>query len=139
MSKYFAKEQLYELPSGNLFHPLRYIIRDGTLNWSHALRSKQNDSVFIPSVLAHEQHIIKTAHRLEELNTWLMLPNFELHECLVPDHWYNPEHEELAEGIGVYFRHNVFSNAYVLQKLTPHIKPHEELDIRGKSVYFKRC
>ena len=139
MSKYFAKEQLYDLPSGNLFHPLRYIIRDGTLNWSNALRTKQDDNLFIPSNLAHEQHIIKTAQRLEELNTWIMQPEFELHDCLIPDQWYNPCNSELSQGISVYFRHRIFSNNYVYQKLLPHIKPHEDMELRDNHVFFKRC
>ena len=139
MQKYFTKGLLYDLPSGNSVHPSRCIIRDGTICWHDALRCKQSGRVRIPDELAHEQHILKTAQRLEELNTWLSLPEFELHECLIPHEWFNPDKEWLSEGISVYIKHALLSNKYVIKALAPHVKPHEELEVRDEWLFFKRC
>ena len=139
MQKYFTKGLLYDLPSGNSFHPARCIIRDGTLTWNDALFDKAEGVSYLPSEHCHEQHIVKTAQRLEELNTWLMQPTFELHDCIVPTSWFNPTRDYLTEGISVYFKHSLFSNKLTYEKLTPHIKSHEELDIRDEMLFFKRC
>ena len=139
MQKYFTKGYLYELPSGLTAHPSRCIIRDGSITWSDALRTKQDDCLYIPAEQCHEQHIIKTAHRLEELNFWLTLPTFELHDCIVPYEWFNPTKEWLSEGISVYFKHSTLSNKLTFAKLEPHIKPHEELEVRDNYLFFKRC
>ena len=64
MSKHIAQHHFYQLPSGSAVHPCRLIQKDGTLMWKHAVPS-------IPLEEAHEQHIIKTAQRLEELNSWV--------------------------------------------------------------------
>ncbi len=139
MQKYFTKGYLYELPSGLTAHPSRCIIRDGTITWSDALRAKPDGDLHLPSEHCHEQHIIKTAHRLEELNIWSSVAGFDLHDCLLPYEWFNPEKEWLNDGISVYFKHTVLSNKLTYQKLIPHIKPHEELEVREDYLFFKRC
>ena len=107
MSKHLAKDCLYELPSGNLVHPCRLIIRDGTLMWKHAFLSL-NQFTSLPATQAHEQHIIKTAQRLEELNMWVS-QDLEPWQSFVPLAWYNPEDPLLYQGISVYFQHSVHS------------------------------
>ena len=139
MHKYFKEDFFYNLPSGNSYHPARCIIRDGTLTWSDALHSKEDNRVFLPIEQAHEQHIIKTAQRLEELNTWLMKSTSELHDCFKPHEWFNPLKQELHQGIALYFTHRLYSPYYVHMALEPHIKPHESLEIHGEQLFFKRC
>ena len=129
----------YDLPSGNSYHPSRCIIKDGCLTWSDALHSKIDNDVYLPTELAHEQHIIKTAQRLEELNSWLVQPDFELHHCICPYNWFNLSDNELAEGISLYFNHRIYSIDFTYEKLTPHIKPHEDLEVRGEYLFYKRC
>ena len=69
MSKHISKETFYPLPSGANVHPCRLIQRDGTLMWKHALLC--SNEIHLPKNQAEEQHIIKTAQRLEELNSWV--------------------------------------------------------------------
>lgn len=138
MQKYFAAHTLYPLPSDTSVHPSRLIIRDGTLTWRDALHCKLTDVQYLPTELAHEQHIIKTAQRLEELNTWAS-QGLELWECIKPRSWYNPMEDELCEGISLYFLHTVLSPKLTMSRLKPHIKAHEELEMRGKYLFFKRC
>ena len=69
MSKHLSAAHLYNLPSGNCVHPCRLIHKDGTLMWKHAITYK-DDIVYLPEREAQEQHIIKTAQRLEELNSF---------------------------------------------------------------------
>ena len=76
MQKFFMPGVLYEFPSKNHYHINRCIVRDGTLMWSDALYSKLDECINVPKELAHEQHIVKTAQRLEELNSWLVQPDF---------------------------------------------------------------
>ena len=128
MQKYFVEGTFYQLPSGNKYYPSRLIIRDGTLTWKDACRQH------IPQDLAHEQHIIKTAQRVEELNTWVSQGR-DPWECLKPVHWYCPE----TEGISICFKHVIFPNKLIYEKLIPHIKPHEELEMNEKYLFFKRC
>jgi len=45
----------------------------------------------------------------------------------------------LSDGISVYFKHTVLSNKLTYQKLIPHIKSHEELEVRDEYLFFKRC
>jgi hypothetical protein len=70
MSKHITPGYMYSFPSGLVVHPCRLIQRDGTLMWKHALLY-QNE-LTLPVNEAHEQHIIKTAQRLEELNSWCL-------------------------------------------------------------------
>ena len=136
MTKHLAKECLYQLPSGNLVHPCRLIVRDGTLMWKHALL--YNGNLSVPQSEAHEQHIIKTAQRLEELNSWVSR-DLDVWQCLVPIHWYSPTNDELSTGYSVYFKHAVFDNQHTYDCLAPHILPHETLSICENFLLFKRC
>lgn len=138
MQKYFAEGTFYPLPSGNNYHPARLIIRDGTLTWKDALHCRLTNKTYIPSDLAHEQHIIKTAQRMEELNTWASI-NMELWECIKPVQWYNPTVEGFEEGITLKFKHLAFSNKLMWTRLVPHIKPHESLTSGPEYLSFKRC
>ena len=87
---------------------------------------------------AHEQHIIKTAQRLEELNSWVS-SDLEAWDCLMPTAWYVPEDPELNEGIAVYFKHTKRHIDHIYSALTSHILDHEHLEIRNKYLYFRRC
>ena len=136
MQKYFAEGTFYNLPSGNKFHPQRLIIRDGTLTWRDALACE--GVVHIPQDLAHEQHIIKTAQRVEELNSWCS-QSMELWHCIKPLAWFKPDVKELSEGICLYFEHTVLRTKTAYAKLIPHIKDHEELEVRDNCLLFKRC
>ena len=108
MSKHVAASYLYTLPSGNRAHPNRLFFRDGSIMWKHALLFNKS-YLTIPTNEAHEQHIIKTAQRLEELNSWVS-QDLEPWECLTPDCWYNPEDPELSEGISLYLHHSIHSS-----------------------------
>ena len=136
MSKHISGDHFYNLPSGLRVHPCRLIHKDGTLMWKHALL--HHNEVSIPVCESHEQHIIKTAQRLEELNSWVS-SDLETWDCLMPHAWYVPEDPELAEGISVYFKHTERQNDYVYRKLSLHILDHEHLEIRNKYLYFRRC
>ena len=138
MQKYFAEGTFYEMPSGNKYHPNRLIIRDGTLTWRDALHCKETGKTYLPTELAHEQHIIKTAQRVEELNTWVSQGK-ELWQCIKPRMWFNPTNEALAEGISMYFTHELYTNKLTSTKLIPHIKPHEEIEQRCNLLFFNRC
>ena len=104
--------------------------------WKHALL--YNNETFIPETEAQEQHIIKTAQRLEELNSWVS-QGLELWESFVINKWYVPFDDELSKGISVYFNHFTFDLPYTFEKLSPHIQAHETLDIRDNYLYFRRC
>ena len=85
MSKHISPSYFYDLPSGIKVHPCRLILKDGSLMWKHALLN-QNKAV-LPECEAHEQHIVKTAQRLEELNSWVS-QDLEPWNFLVPSLWY---------------------------------------------------
>ena len=104
--------------------------------WKHALLYE--NAPFLPATEAHEQHIIKTAQRLEELNSWVSA-DLEAWECLMPIAWYVPENEELSEGISVYFKHTNRNIDCVYTALKSHILAHENLELRNKYLYFRRC
>ena len=142
MSKHLKKECLYDLPSGNSVHPCRLIIRDGTIMWKHALLNN-NEFTGLPKDQAVEQHIIKTAQRLEELNTWVS-QDLEPWECLTPYAWYDPNNPHLSDGFTVYFNHSLHSADVVYMKLKDHVQPHETLALldyfpSAPVLYFKRC
>ena len=137
MQKNIASDYFYCLPSGLRVHPFRLIVKDGSIMWKHALLYK-NHYLYVPESVAHESHIIKTAIRLEELNSWLS-SNLEPWEALVPDYWYVPDNPELAEGIAVYMHHVVHPIDVVYQELSKHILDHEVLENRGTYLYFRRC
>ena len=133
MHKNLNKELLVKLPSGNVVHPSRLIHKDGTLMWKHAM----TDCV-IPATEAQEQHIVKTAQRLEELNSWVSR-ELDVWQCLVPIHWYSPTNDELSTGYSVYFKHAVYDNEHTYDCLAPHVLPHETLSICENFLLFKRC
>jgi len=137
MSKHINKDCLYNLPSGSAVHPCRLIHKDGTLMWKHALLSHHNKAS-MPLNAGHEQHIIKTAQRLEELNSWCS-QELEPWQCFIPYAWYSPEDTELQEGICVYFTHAIYDNNSIFDTLLPHIQEHETLAQRDGLLFFKRC
>ena len=113
------------------------IHEDGTLLCKNA-RLCQKNVANIPGNQCHEQHIIKTAQRLEELSSWCS-QELEPWQCFIPYAWYSPEDTELTEGISVYFTHAIYKNADVFVTLTPHIQEHEVLELRDNLLFFKRC
>lgn len=137
MAKGLAPDSMYELPSGLEVHPWRLIHKDGTLMWKHALLH-HNHLVALPENMAHESHIIKTAQRIEELNSWVSKDR-EPWDCLMPHCWYNPEYDELSEGICLYMKHVSLPNSHVLEILKPHVLDHETLEEREVFLFFKRC
>ena len=134
--KHIAPQCLYNLPSGNSVHPCRLIHKDGTLMWKHALL--YNNKLNIPQEHAQEAHIIKTAQRLEELNSWVSL-ELEPWDCFIPAAWYVPTITELSSGISVYFKHFSQDINKVYDLLLPHIQDHETLEQRSQYLFFKRC
>jgi hypothetical protein len=96
--------------------------------WKHALLSVQHEAN-MPTCEAHEQHIIKTAQRLEELNSWVS-QELEPWQCFIPYAWYSPYDSELTEGISVYFTHAIYPNNDIYETLLPHIQEHETLEQR---------
>ena len=137
MSKHIAKSCLYNLPSGAAVHPCRLIHKDGTLMWKHALLCQDNFAN-IPTTESQEQHIIKTAQRLEELNSWCS-PELEPWQCFIPYAWYSPDDGELKDGISVYFTHAIYNNDEIFDILLPHVQQHETLERRDSLIFFKRC
>ncbi len=136
MSKHITPACMYNFPSGASFHPCRLIQRDGTLMWKHALL--YHGELNLPQSEAHEQHIIKTAQRLEELNSWVSR-DLEPWNGLQVLAWYAPQNEELSEGIGVYFKHSQYEINEIFDTLSSHIQSHETLTANNRFLYFKRC
>ena len=136
MSKHISADHFYCLPSGSKVHPCRLILKDGSLMWKHALL--HNNVANIPTTSAAEQHIIKTAQRLEELNSWMSLSS-EPWDSFVPHAWYVPSNNELDQGISVYFQHQSYDLITTLNKISPHIMDHEKLELRNNYLYFQRC
>ena len=137
MIRHISPEYFYDLPSGNRVHPCRLIQKDGSLMWKHALLC-QNEVISMPVSQAHEQHIIKTAQRLEDLNTWVS-QHLDPWEFLKPIEWYNPYNSQLCEGISVYFTHTSLSNEYVYDVLKMHLNEFESLVRNENSLLFSRC
>ena len=104
--------------------------------WKHALLYQNEHK--LPISEAHEQHIIKTAQRLEELNSWVS-HELEPWQTFIPYAWYSPFNSELTDGINVYFTHSLYDNQYIYDTLLPHIQPHETLEQRNELLFFKRC
>ena len=111
-------------------------MKDGTLMWKHALLNQNKAS--LPVCEAHEQHIIKTAQRLEELNSWVS-QDLEPWNFLVPC-------------LGMCLACLATTKVSLLTSLTRlkiqltvydiicnHTPAHETLDLRDKYIYFKRC
>ena len=137
MSKHIDQSCLFNLPSGNNVYPSRLIHKDGTLMWKHAIAYKENVA-YLPKREAQEQHIIKTAQRLEELNSWVS-QDLEPWQCFIPYAWFSPFDSELIDGISVYFTHSLYDNDYIYDTLLPHIQDHETLEQRDELLFFKRC
>jgi len=136
MSKHIDKASFITLPSGISVHPCRLIQRDGTLMWKHALLHQ--NVLTLPADQATEAHIVKTAQRLEELNSWVS-QGLEPWESICVHAWYLPTVPELSKGISVYFKHSIHDTNHTIEKLLPHIQSHETLDLRGNYLYFQRC
>ena len=136
MSKNISSTYMIQLPSGNQVHPSRLIQRDGTLMWKHALLN--NNVLSVPTEPAVEMHIIKTAQRLEELNSWVS-HGLEPWECFNVRAWYQPDDTELNKGISVYFNHSTHDLDYTYDNLLPHIQSHETLEVRSNYLFFRRC
>ena len=136
MSKHLNQSIFYHLPSGIKVHPCRLIQRDGTLMWKHACL--YNNVAVLPTEEAQEQHIIKTAQRLEELNSWVS-HGLEPWECFNVRAWYQPDDTELNKGISVYFNHSTHDLDYTYDNLLPHIQSHETLEVRSNYLFFRRC
>lgn len=137
MSKHIDIKHMYHLPSGAIVHPCRLIQKDGTITWKQALLSYGN----VPQMPRHESqenHIIKTAQRLEELNSWVS-QDLEPWQSFIPYAWYSPNDSELTDGISVYFLHAVYDNDYIYETLLPHVQDYETLEQRDELMFFKRC
>ena len=87
---------------------------------------------------AHEQHIIKTAQRLEELNSWIS-QGLEPWNSFTIKGWYQPFNPELNEGISVCFKHSTHDLDFTFENLLPHIQDHETLELREGYLFFQRC
>ena len=136
MSKHINKKSFFNLPSGASVHPCRLIQRDGTIMWKHALLYR--NEVCLPATPAEEQHIIKTAQRLEELNSWVSR-DLDVWQCLVPTMWYSPTSKELSTGYIVYFQHAIYDANKTYHCLVSHILPHESLEFAEDHLRFQRC
>ena len=135
MTKHLAKDCLYTLPSGTIIHPSRLIQRDGTLMWKHVF-TFENTFTSLPISEEHETNIIKTAHRIEELNVWVS-QSLEPWECLKPYLWYNPDNKEHTDGTALYFYHTLHDAEYTFNVLHKHTNPHETLELVHEFLYFK--
>ena len=139
MSKQISPGAFIKLPSGDEVFPKRFIHRDGTIMWKHALTS--NNRCYIPTCLAHEAHIIKTSARLEELNAWVS-QNLDPWDCLIAKSWYDPrsEHLPVSSGYACEFQHLTIKTGQVLEILEPHVQDHETLKLLPNgNLYFARC
>ena len=137
MSRHIAPGCFYNLPSGTKVHPCRLIQKDGTLMWKHALLH-QNEVTCLPETQAHEQHIIKTAQRIEELNTWVS-QDLDPWEFLKPVAWYYPNSSLLNEGISLFFQHTSLDTFDVFETLKKHLNEYETLTLKNNYLFFKRC
>jgi hypothetical protein len=137
MSKHIAPDCLLTLPSNDRVHPSRLILKDGTLMWKHAL-FYEDRLTCIPKSVAHERHIIKTAQRLEELNSWIS-QGLEPWNSFTIRGWYQPFNPELSEGISVCFTHSSHDLDFTYKNLLPHIQDHETLELRKDYLFFQRC
>jgi hypothetical protein len=137
MSRHISPEAFYNLPSGDKVHPCRLIHKDGTLMWKHALLSS-NVFQSLPLEIAHEAHIIKTAQRIEELNSWVS-QGLDPWECFRPINWYIPTLDGFEEGISVEFVHTSIPANSIFDKLLEHKQEHEALTYDGNLFKFVRC
>lgn len=132
MSRHISPDYFLTLPSGNKVHPCRLIHKDGTLMWQHAINGYKVDEQ------AHEAHIIKTAQRIEELNSWVS-QGLDPWDCLVPIKWYVPQDREFGQGISVNFVHCSIDLVQAYDVLKNHIQEHETLHVTNDHLLFSRC
>lgn len=137
MSRHISPEAFYTLPSGDKVHPCRLIHKDGTLMWKHALLSS-NVFQSLPLEIAHEAHIIKTAQRIEELNSWVS-QGLDPWEYLRPINWYMPTVDGFDQGITVEFKHTSIASGYIINKILDHKQEHETLTCENGIFKFVRC
>ena len=137
MHKNLNKDLLIDLPSGNVVHPSRLIHKDGTLMWKHAFLHN-NEFTSLPTEQAHESHIIKTAQRLEELNTWVSNA-LDPWEFLRPLKWYQPECNKYDQGIAVQFTHTSLPAELIHETLLKHKHEYETLAYDSGIFTFCRC
>lgn len=137
MSRHISPEAFYDLPSGNRVHPCRLIHKDGTLMWKHALLYN-NQLTALPTEHAHESHIIKTAMRLEELNSWVS-NGLDPWDCLRPLRWYDPSYINHDKGICVQFKHTTLPSNMIFDTLQEHTQEHETLTCDCGIFTFQRC
>ena len=104
--------------------------------WKHALLH-QNEP-YIPRDAAHEQHIIKTAQRIEELNSWVS-QHLDPWEFLKPVAWYYPNNTDLNEGISLFFKHTSLDTIDVYRTLKEHLNEFETLEQKDNYLFFRRC
>lgn len=133
MNKHIDPTVFLALPSGARVHPCRLIHKDGQLMWKHALGPEPYK---VPATTAIEQHIIKTAQRLEELASWLPATGDE--SPLLPLCWYSPTEPGFEEGIAVLLECEQEPGETYLE-LKSHVLPHETLAVAGSWLYFRRC
>ena len=136
MIRHISPDYFFDLPSGNRVHPNRLILKDGTLMWKHAL--VHQNKTLLPETQAHEAHIVKTAQRLEELNTWVS-HGLEPWDFLKPTLWYSNTKPELNEGICVYFQHTSLPSNDVFDILKKHLNDCESLVQEDTLLLFCRC
>lgn len=105
--------------------------------WKHALLFN-NELVSMPESQAHEQHIIKTAQRIEELNSWVS-HHLDPWEFLKPIAWYCPTVDKLKEGISLYFQHTSVDSTDVYHILKEHLNEFESLVQKDNILFFQRC
>ena len=137
MTRHISPNAFYVLPSGIKVHPNRLIHKDGTLMWKHAFLNR-NELTCVCQDVAHEAHIIKTALRLEELNSWVS-QGLDPWECLRPVRWYDPTDQQFAEGTVVQFYHNTLPANVILDSLLEHKQEYETLTYANGIFKFKRC
>ena len=137
MSRHIAPGVFLAMPSGSNVHPCRLIHKDGTLMWKHALL-KYNEFTEVPQTAAHEAHILKTALRLEELNSWVS-QSLDPWECLLPVKWYDPNDNAFDQGIAVEFMHTCLPSEQIIDTLMRHKQEHETLTYANGLFKFQRC
>ena len=130
--------QRLQLPSGSRVHPWRLIVRDGHLMWKHALMDQ--GIPHLPTELAIEQHIIKTATRLEALAAWADHGDEDPLGFAI-DTWYEDDAaSDFNQGIRVLFTHRKLSPKECYDKLIDHLQPGEALGLIDERLLdFRRC
>lgn len=137
MSKHISQHIFYRLPSGCQVHPSRLIVRDGTLMWKHAFHSC-NQFTQLPVEIEHEENIVKTAQRLEELNLWVSR-NLDLCNSIRPIRWYDPSVNHFKYGNQVSIQHPLLLQEEVFDILKDKMNPNENIFFDNNELTFARC